>query len=349
MNLFDNILSEDESLFVNPEALDYDYLPKLLPYRENQQFYLASCIKPLFQGRTGKNILITGKPGIGKTAATRFVLRDLENETETIIPIYINCWKKDTTHKVILDICEQVGYKWVQNKKTDELIKEVANILNKKAAVVVLDEVDKLESEQVIYELLEDIYKKCLFLITNDEEWLANLDSRVRSRLIPEVVDFYAYNAAETEGILKQRIEYAFVPKVWSDEALELVSEKTFEIGDIRVGMFLLRETGQIAENKGARKILKAHAEEAIEKLSDFKVVSSKDLSEEDKDVLVMIKNSPNKTITEMYEIYNKKYDKSYRTFQRKLKGLEEANLVTVKEGVTEKGGKSSRVDIVRK
>lgn len=349
MNLFDHMLSEDESLFVNPDALDYDYLPKLLPYRENQQSYLAECIKPLFQGRTGKNILITGKPGIGKTAAVRFVLRDLENETEAIIPIYVNCWKKDTAHKVILDICEQIGYKWVQNKKTDELIKEVANMLNKKAAVIVLDEVDKLESEQVIYELLEDIYKKCLFLITNDEEWLANLDNRVRSRLIPEVVDFYAYNAAETEGILRQRIEYAFVPKIWSDEAFELVASKTAEIGDIRTGMFLLRETGQIAENLGSRKILKAHAEQAIGKLGDFKVVSLKDLSEEDNDVFVMIKNNPNKTVTEMYEIYNKKYDKSYRTFQRKLKGLEESNLIILRENISDKGGKSSRIDLVRK
>ncbi len=349
MNLFDNILSEEESLFVNPDALDYDYLPKLLPYRENQQFYLAECIKPLFQGRTSKNVLITGKPGIGKTAATRFVLRDLENETDTIIPIYVNCWKKDTMHKVILEICEQIGYKWVQNKKTDELMKEVANTLNKKAAVIVLDEVDKLESEQVIYELLEDIYKKCLFMITNEEEWLAGLDNRVRSRLIPEVVDFHAYNAAETEGILRQRIEYAFVPKVWSDEAFELVANKTVEIGDIRVGMFLLRETGQIAENKSARKILKAHAEEAIEKLSTFKVISSKDLTEEDKGMLDMVRDSPNKTTTEMYEFYNKKYDKSYRTFQRKLKSLEEANLITITEDMTDKGGKMFRLNLVKK
>ena len=31
----------------------------------------------------------------------------------------------------------------------------------------VLDEVDKLETEQIIYQLLEDINKKCIFLITN--------------------------------------------------------------------------------------------------------------------------------------------------------------------------------------
>lgn len=349
MNLFKDMLAADESLFVNPDALDYDYLPKLLPYREDNQFQLASCIKPLFQGRTGTNVLITGKPGIGKTAASRFVLRDLEFETDKIKPIYINCWKKDTAHKIILDICSQIGYKWIQNKKTDELIKNVAEFLNKQAAVFVFDEVDKIDSEQIIYQLLEDVYKKCVFMITNEKDWLANLDNRVRSRLIPDLVEFEPYNYKETEGILKQRIEYAFVPNVWSDEAFEIIVDKTAELEDVRIGMFLLREAGQIAENKGSRKILKEHAEEAITKLSSFKIVNSKDLTEEDKDVVHLVKMNPEMTSTDAYDLYNKTYNKSYRTFQRKLKGLEDAGLIEIKEDITEKGGKISRLKIVEK
>ena len=100
MSLFKNILKSDESLFRDEIALDYEYLPKLLPYREKEQFYLANCIKPLLQKRNGKNILIHGAPGIGKTAATKHILRDLENETEEVIPIFINCWKKNTTNKI---------------------------------------------------------------------------------------------------------------------------------------------------------------------------------------------------------------------------------------------------------
>ena len=93
MGLFNNILKDEESLFTNELALDFDYLPEIIPHRENEQQYIATCIKPLFQERNGKNLIITGKPGIGKTAAIRFIFQELEKETDNIIPIYINCWK----------------------------------------------------------------------------------------------------------------------------------------------------------------------------------------------------------------------------------------------------------------
>ena len=349
MNLFKNMLSAEESLFINTMALDYDYLPKLLPYREDHQFYLANCIKPLFQKRAGKNVLISGAPGIGKTAACRFVLRDLEDETKEIAPLYVNCWKRDTAHKVVLELCEQVGYKWIINKKTDELLQEVLKILNKKAAVIVLDEVDKLESEQVIYQLLEDLNRKCLILITNEKDWLAQLDQRVRSRLIPDLIEFGPYNAVETEGILNQRKDYAFVPGIWDTKAFDSISEKTAELQDIRIGMFLLREAGTIAESKSSRKILPEHAQAAIAKLASFKIRKSTDLTDEEKEVLTLIKEHESKTSTEIYEIFNKNTTKSYRTFYRRLKTLEESGLVEIMDEHTESGGRTSRVNILKK
>src|SRR3989338_1959394 len=144
MNLFKKVLASDESLFLDQMALDYDYLPKLLPHREKKQFYLASCIKPLMQKRTGKNIFITGQPGIGKTAAVRFVLRDLENETDNVVPLYVNCWKKNTSHKIVLELCEKLDYSFTVNRTTEELLKKVAEICNKKNGVVfAFDEIDK--------------------------------------------------------------------------------------------------------------------------------------------------------------------------------------------------------------
>ncbi|MFH1638312.1 MAG: AAA family ATPase [Candidatus Woesearchaeota archaeon] len=345
-NLFKNMLSAEESLFINPEALDYDYLPKLLPFREDQQFYLANCIKPLFSKRNTSNVLITGAPGIGKTAACKFVLRDLEMETNRIVPLYVNCWKKDTAHKVVLEICNQLGYHWIQNKKTHELFKEIAEQLNKKSAVIILDEIDKLEDEQVIYQLIEDIYRKCLILITNDKEWISTLDKRVYSRLLPKSLEFSPYNAKETEGILKQRLEYAFVPDIWDEEAFNLIVDKAVEAKDIRTGLFLLREAGNMAENKSSRKILNEHAQAAIERLSTFKIRNSKDLTEEENDLLSLIRTHPNLTSTEIYDRYKNTYNKTYRTFHRKLKGLEESGLITISEDNTEKGGKISRLKV---
>ena len=122
MGLFDNMLKDNETLFKNPIALDYDFVPKLIPYREKEQFHMASCVKPLFQERNGKNLIISGTPGIGKTVACKHVLKELEEETEEVIPVYINCWQRNTTFKIILEMCDLIGYKFTQNKKTNEFI-----------------------------------------------------------------------------------------------------------------------------------------------------------------------------------------------------------------------------------
>ncbi len=348
MPLFDDLLGHDESLFTTPEALDFDYLPRLLKYRENQHQEIAQVIKPLFQKRNASHLLIAGKPGIGKTAACKFILREMEQATSDIFPIYVNCWKKDTTHKILLDICEQIGYKWVYNKSTDELWKNVLEILNKKSAVIVFDEVDKLESEQILYGVLEDVYRKCVILITNDMEWLAHLDQRVRSRLLPQVNEFQPYTASETEGILKERVDLAFVKKVWQDDAFELIADRAVELRDIRTGIFLLKEAGNIAEQKSSRKILKEHASLALEKLNHLKIRKSTDLTDEDKEILNLVKKEEGKTTKEIYDFYSRQFDKSYRTFQRRIKELEEAGLISFSEEISAQGGKAVRVYLVK-
>ena len=95
MGLFDDILHEDESLFLDEIALDYDYVPKEIPYREEQQHFIARCISPLLNKKTGRNLFIHGSPGIGKTLACLFVKRELEEKTDDVFTIYVNCWKKD--------------------------------------------------------------------------------------------------------------------------------------------------------------------------------------------------------------------------------------------------------------
>ena len=118
MGLFKDMLSAEESLFKNELALDYSFIPKLVPYREMHQKYIASCIKPLLQNRNGKNLVIYGQPGIGKTVVCKKVFQALEEEgIENVELAYINCWQKNTSFKVMLEICNILGLKFTQNKK----------------------------------------------------------------------------------------------------------------------------------------------------------------------------------------------------------------------------------------
>ncbi len=345
-DLFKEILSAEESLFLNPQFLDYDYMPKIIRFRENEQQHIALAIKPLLEKRNGKNLVIKGGPGIGKTIGVRSVINELQDEFgNEIYCVYINCWKKDSPFKIVMSMCEQLGYKWTHNKNFDELMKEAANILNEKCAVIVLDEVDKLTDNNIIYTLLEDIYKKTLILITNSDEFLANLDSRIRSRLTPDILEFKPYNRIETEGILKERLEFAFVPNTFDKNAFSKVVEKTFELGDIRAGLFLMKEAGEIAEEKSKKKIEVDDADKAILKLEEFKAKKIDTFVNEDVELIELIKNNSGKTTKELFEIYRKKEDKSYRTFQRKLKILEKSGMVLLKE--INKGFEGGRTTVV--
>ncbi len=326
MGFFDD--NSKGKIFLNPVALDYSFIPKLIPYRENQQHYIATCIKPLFQERNGKNLFIHGSPGIGKTVATIHVLNELEEKSD-ITPIYINCWKRNTAYKIILDICEKVGYKFTINKSTDELLDAITGILNKGSCVICLDEVDKLDSNDIVYYLLENIYKKTIILITNEKPWLDKLDSRIKSRLNPETLEFKPYNYEETLGILKQRIEYAFVLGALSKDSIELIAKKTFELKDLRTGIYLLKESGDIAELKNKNKIESIDVEEAMKKLDDFKTKDDKGLNNGLNQVLDIIKLNEGKNARELFEIYGKD---SYKTFQRKLRELDKNGLISMKE-----------------
>ncbi|MDD5651134.1 MAG: AAA family ATPase [Candidatus Nanoarchaeia archaeon] len=343
MNLFKDILKDSETLIVDEIALDFDYVPKIIKHRENEQQYIATCIKPLLQGRNGKNLFVFGSPGIGKTCAIKWIIRDLENETDSVLPIYINCWKTETSYKIINEICRQVGYKFTLNKKTDELIRDISTLLNKKSAVIIFDEVDKLLEQGILYSLLEDIYKKTIILITNNSNLLNEMDQRVKSRLLAESLEFKPYNKEETKSILKERRDYAFVKGIWDEEAFNLIVDKAYSLNDMRTGLHLMRESALIAENNSSKTIKKEFIEDAIKKLGDFKI-NEKTFEEKENVILDLIKLNSGKKIKELHDLFiSNGNEMPYRTFFDKIKKLEKTGLIVTKE--LEGPGKSTIVN----
>ena len=323
MGMFKDMLGSEESLFKNSVALDYDFIPKMVPYRENEQKVVAGCIKPLFQNTNGRNILVYGPPGVGKTVAIKHILNELEEETDDIIPIFINCWQKNSSYKVLVEICEQTGYPLTHNKKTDELFSIVKRKLNTKSAVFVFDEADKLEDLDVLYFILEDIFRKTVILITNHKEIVLGFDDRIKSRLMAQTLEFKQYNLFETKGILKERIEYAFINNTWKDDAFEKSVKKTYDISDIRSGLFILKESGHAAEDKSMKQITMEHVDSAIKKLDEFTIKKKEQLEDESRFILQIIKNNSGKKIGDLFNIYQKEGGKAvYKTFQRKINKL---------------------------
>ena len=344
--LFKDILGSSESLFKNDVALDYSFQPKLVPYREKEQRIIAECIKPLFQEKNGKNLFIFGQPGVGKTVALKKVLEELEEETEGIASIYINCWQRNTTYKIILEICDLMDFKFVQNKKTEELFRWIKQNLNKKSVVFVFDEVDKLEDLDFLYMILEEIYRKTIILITNYKDWILDLDERIKSRLMPELIEFRPYNYEETKGILRQRMEYAFYTNVWNDDGFELIARKTYEMQDIRIGLYLMKEAGTTAENKSSRKILLEHAQQALSKIDEFSIKKTSELATNEQLILDLIKNNSGKRIGDIFKIYQDNGGSLvYKSFQRKIERLHKDKFISIEKTA---GGNEGNTTIIK-
>ncbi len=345
MGLFDSMLKGNESLFKNPDALEYEFMPKIFLYREQEQRKIAAAIAPLFQEKTGRNAFIFGPPGIGKTLAMRKVIEELQEKTDDIVPLYINCWNKNTTFKILIEMCSLLEFRFTQNKRTEELLKIVKQLLSKKSAVFIFDEIDKVEDFDFLYNMVEDIYKKSIIIITNYREWLTDLDERIKSRLTPEMIEFRQYSLQETEGILKQRRDYAFHATVWDDDAFRLIVQKTAEVKDIRTGLYLMKEAGNLAEAKSSRKITMHFAQEAVLKVKEFQSKDADDLQDDEHLVLGIIKEHSGQKIGDLFKRYEAQGgQQTYKTFQRRIEKLEKGNFISTQK--TE-GGKEGNTTLV--
>ena len=329
-------------MFKNEDSLDPEWLPKNLPYRETQHHQIANCIKPLLQNRNGRNCIISGAPGIGKTAAVKLVLKELEENSDASAPdiyvLYVNCWQHNTTWKIFVELCDQLGYKFTQNKNTEELFKIIQSIVNKKSAVFAFDEVDKVEDANFLYYIFTDVLKKTILMITNHIQWYANVDERIRSRLLPEKIEFKPYTTDETKSILKKRLDFAFSSDCWDDGTLSMIVDKASTAGDIRVGLHLLRQAGLAAEEDSSNRVLPEHIRTAISKISEFTIKPVSNLSEDAKNILNLVKSQSGK-MGDLFRIYQEQGGTvTYKTFQRRIDTLEKGGFIDAKKVIGKEG-----------
>jgi len=152
-------------------------------------------------------------------------------------------------------------------------------------------------------------------------------------------LEFKSYNYKETEGILRQRIEYAFAPEVLEEDAFQLILKKTAEVEDIRAGLHMLREAGLNAENRSSKKIIIEDAKDALEKLGESNLQSSNELEDDTRFILNVIKKNSDLKMGELFKVYQERGGKTaYRSFFRRVKKLADDKFVSLdkKEGGAE-------------
>ena len=105
---------EGRVLFEDRNALNPEYIPGHLPFREPQITAVAEVLAPVLHGSKPSNLLLYGKTGTGKTAVARYVLSRLKNEkgTPNLVTAYVNTRLAGTEYRTLAELGQSLGSKY---------------------------------------------------------------------------------------------------------------------------------------------------------------------------------------------------------------------------------------------
>lgn len=342
----EDILMYDESLFSNINAFDPDYVPPNYNFRDTQMEGMAIAIRPAMRGGQPSNAIILGSPATGKTTAIKKVFEMVENNTERVICVYINCQIHTTRFGIFSQIYKKVighlppetgvPFSRIYTHIMDNLQK------NEKALIVAFDDINYLfqskNANKVVYDILRAYeeypgVKTSIFAILSDLEFKYAFDKNVNTVFIPQEIMFPLYTYSEIEAILKDRANAGFFEGVISDDILEQIAMYTLENGDLRVGINLLKSCGVIAESSASRQITQEHFDRAVESLVSINVTETiKSLNDAEKDLLKIIAEYDGiYTVRKLSDVYKKETGSSYASCNRLLEKLEFVRLIDIK------------------
>lgn len=274
---------EGRALFTDRDALNPEYVPNHLPFRDAQTKAVAQVLAPILRGSKPSNLLLYGKTGTGKTAVARYVLSKLEREAErrNLVVAYVNTRLENTEYRTLAEFAKSLSLpKEEQIPFTGLSIGEVVERTfrqikkNGTHVVLVMDEIDYLVrtfGDSILYEFTrsnERLSPGFLSLvgISNDLKFKEGLDPRVLSSLSEEELVFPPYTVEELREILTERAKMAFRPSAATPAAINLCAAMAgSEHGDARRAIDLLRIAGEVAEREGLKRI----DDSCIKKASD--------------------------------------------------------------------------------
>lgn len=288
--LFDSF--SKNNVFENKAVLQSNYLPKVITHRDKQIEQIASILAPILRGDKTSNLFVYGQTGTGKTISVRHVTEEIsrraENSGNKLRIEYLNCKLKkvaDTEYRILAELIKKLGGEVPSTGlPTDQVYNKFIEIIERENQIIllVLDEIDqavKKISDNFLYNLTRlnsELSKAQIGIvgISNELNFLDNLDPRVRSSLSEEEVVFPPYNALQLQDILKERADLAFKQNVLEEGVIaKCAAYAAREHGDARRALDLLRIAGELTEREGKAKLTFEYVDLANNKIDRDKIL----------------------------------------------------------------------------
>jgi cell division control protein 6 len=206
---------------------------------------------------------------------------------------------------------------------------------------VVLDEADRVstgEATSALYELSRASENHGAFfgliLVSNVPDLAAGLDSRIRSSLRLEKVEFKKYLPSQLKDILAARAKDAFLPNAASDEIIGLCAAFGAKAGgDARVALEALWHAGRNAEKRGAKVVEEADVRASYGGSGEWKKNQRlTGVSKPEGIVLDLLAKHGEMTSGELYEKYIAINGESERQIRNYVNTLENRKLVSIRD-----------------
>ncbi len=315
-------MAKGEGIIQDARVLTADYLPNKLVHREGERQEIARNLRPLVDGGNPENMLLYGPPGTGKTAMARYVVEELKEEIFAQSS-YVNCFSQKSRFEIFYELLDQKLTTPRDGTSTDKIVDMFEEKTRKEPTVIIVDEVDQVSEDEVLYELSR-FQNTGIIFIANDPKIFSHFEDRVRSRLSGmRRIKFSEYGGEELTDILRLRRKHGLRDSSIEDEQLERIAARSG--GDARVALNTLRYAAREAEREKLEEVTDEMVEEAVSQAYEDNRLDSMDrLNEHQKEAYGIIEEEDEIQIGDLYDRYRESVDdpKSRRTMLRYLKKM---------------------------
>ena len=254
-------------MIIDEEVFEEGHFPQRLLHRESAMGTLSRAFKPTLQDEPAEDVLVVGPPGVGKTVTVKHALNRLQEETTVDIARVRSLGK--SAAGILRAILREFGTSPVRTTPRETLVESLDDHVTR-PTIVVLDEADDVPDTDILPILFNQRSLSVIPICHDDDDFLARVDGRVRSKLSGRKLELDRYGVDALADILQERARVGLRPQTWSRSVLETIADMA--AGVARKGIQTLRAAAELARERDHRVLSEVDIDDAYRRaLADIR------------------------------------------------------------------------------